>query len=95
MAKRQEEQEAASRRMQEEADKYKASTSDLSNGIFGTPYDRQVGMKSKRVDDDNDDIDWEEAAPSGKFSLMHPNDLLSMNTSWVAWKCTTLFNCFS
>lgn len=63
--------------MQEEAEKYKASTSDLSNGIFGAPYDRQVGMKSKRVDDDNDDVDWEEAAPSGKISLMHPIDLLS------------------
>ncbi|PKU70492.1 general transcription factor IIE subunit 1 [Dendrobium catenatum] len=65
LAKRQEEQEAASRRLREEAEKYKASTSDLSNGIFEAPYERQVGMKSKRADDENDDVDWEEAVPTG------------------------------
>lgn len=63
LVKRQEEQEA-SRRIQEEAENHKASISDLSNGIYGEPYDRQVGMKSKREDDEND-VYWEESAPTG------------------------------
>ncbi|PKA50119.1 hypothetical protein AXF42_Ash019638 [Apostasia shenzhenica] len=59
LAKRQEEQEAASKRMREEAEKYNASQSGLSNGISAS--ERHVGMKSKRESDNEDDVDWEAA----------------------------------
>lgn len=65
LVKRQEEQAAASSRMQQEDDS-SASTSYLPNGISEAPSERQIGMKAKREDDDNDDIDWEEAPPPGK-----------------------------
>ncbi|KAG0485340.1 hypothetical protein HPP92_009216 [Vanilla planifolia] len=64
LAKRQEEQAAASRRMQEEAE-YNIATSNISNGIYGAPVERRVGSKSKREDEENDEVDWEEAAPAG------------------------------
>lgn len=64
IVKRQEEQEAASRKMQEVVEKYKTSAFEFSNGI-GQLTERQVGMKSKRENDENDDVDWEESTSTG------------------------------
>lgn len=52
--KRQEEQEA-SKKVQQEA--------ELPRNVSEAPFERRVGMKSKR-EDDNDDVEWEEEAPS-------------------------------
>lgn len=52
--KRQEEQEA-SKKVQQEA--------ELPSNVSEAPFERRVGMKSKR-EDDNDDVEWEEEAPS-------------------------------
>ncbi|CAI9113637.1 OLC1v1014276C1 [Oldenlandia corymbosa var. corymbosa] len=58
MLKRQREQEAANRDAE-------FPVSDVSNGASSTT-ERQVGMKSKRdEEDDGDDVEWEEAAPAG------------------------------
>ncbi|KAJ8470502.1 hypothetical protein OPV22_024845 [Ensete ventricosum] len=54
LVKRQEEQEA-SKKLQEEA--------ELATDVSEAPFDRHVGMKSKR-EDDNDNVEWEEEAPS-------------------------------
>ena len=44
-----------------------ASTYFLPNGVPEEPSERQVGVKAKREDDENDDVEWEEAPPAGKF----------------------------
>ncbi|CAL9772633.1 unnamed protein product [Musa acuminata subsp. burmannicoides] len=54
LVKRQEEQEA-SKKVQQEA--------ELPINVSEAPFERRVGMKSKR-EDDNDDVEWEEEAPS-------------------------------
>ncbi|CAD5187461.1 unnamed protein product [Musa acuminata subsp. malaccensis] len=54
LVKRQEEQEA-SKKVQQEA--------ELPINVSEAPFERLVGMKSKR-EDDNDDVEWEEEAPS-------------------------------
>lgn len=43
-----------------------ANENDISNGVSEKAFDRQVGLKSKRDDDerDDDDVDWEDAAAS-------------------------------
>ncbi|KAK1314143.1 hypothetical protein QJS10_CPA06g02182 [Acorus calamus] len=64
LAERQREQEAATREMQNE-DGHNMMPSVISNGVSAAPSDRRVGMKSKREDDGDDDIEWEEALPSG------------------------------
>lgn len=58
-----------SRQQQEEAVKKTeepANENDISNGVSEKAFDRQVGLKSKRDDDerDDDDVDWEDAAAS-------------------------------
>jgi len=65
LLKRQEEQAAASNIIQEVENS--ASTSYLPTGVSEAPSERQVGMKAKREDDENDDVEWEEAPPAGKF----------------------------
>ena len=42
------------------------------NGISGMTSNRQVGMKSKRDEDDGDDVEWEVALVVGKYQLFHP-----------------------
>ncbi|KAK8962875.1 hypothetical protein KSP40_PGU004497 [Platanthera guangdongensis] len=69
-----EEQEAASRKMQEVAETYKASTAEFSNGI-GELTDRQVGMKSKRENDENDDVYWEESTSTAMEALRRESQL--------------------
>ncbi|KAM7469982.1 hypothetical protein LguiA_008165 [Lonicera macranthoides] len=64
LLQRQQEQEAASTKEQE------LPNTSISDTVNGTSSDRQVGMKSKRSDDDevDDDVDWEEAPPAGNTS---------------------------
>ncbi|KAM7474271.1 hypothetical protein LguiB_021514 [Lonicera macranthoides] len=64
LLQRQQEQEAASTKEQE------LPNTSISDTVNGTSSDRQVGMKSKRADDDevDDDVDWEEAPPAGNTS---------------------------
>ncbi|XP_072981290.1 uncharacterized protein [Typha angustifolia] len=64
LVKRQQEQEETTRRMQQ-LEENRASTSDQTVGISEASAGRRVGMKSKREDDENDDVEWEEAPPSG------------------------------
>lgn len=62
LLQRQREQEAALREQE-------LPNSSISNGAADTSFERQVGMKSKRDDqDDGDDVEWEEAAPAGNTS---------------------------
>ncbi|KAK4349995.1 hypothetical protein RND71_029308 [Anisodus tanguticus] len=52
-------------REQEEAAKMLPETS-TTNGVYNTSTERQVGMKSKREEEDEGkDIEWEEAPPAG------------------------------
>uniref|UniRef100_A0A1D1YH39 General transcription factor IIE subunit 1 n=1 Tax=Anthurium amnicola TaxID=1678845 RepID=A0A1D1YH39_9ARAE len=61
--------------MQQESEISQPSTSNVSNGISDTTV-RRVGMKSKREDDEDDGIEWEEASPIGVSSeLPRVNDL--------------------
>ncbi|KAL3512293.1 hypothetical protein ACH5RR_025010 [Cinchona calisaya] len=56
---RQREQEAANKEQE-------LPSSSISNGAYNTSPQRQLGMKSKRDDqDEGDDVEWEEAAPAG------------------------------
>ncbi|KAG1354948.1 general transcription factor IIE subunit 1 [Cocos nucifera] len=64
LVKRQKEQEAL-KKMQQESETSRASTSDFSNRVSEALAERRVGMKSKREDDENDDVEWEEASPAG------------------------------
>ncbi|KAK1311924.1 hypothetical protein QJS10_CPA07g00642 [Acorus calamus] len=63
LAERQGEQEAATREMQNE-EGHNMMPSIISNRVSAAPSDRRVGLKSKREDDGDDDIEWEEALPS-------------------------------
>ncbi|EHA8588233.1 putative general transcription factor IIE subunit 1-like [Cocos nucifera] len=65
LVKRQKEQEEALKKMQQESETSRASKSDFSNGDSEAHAERRVGMKSKREDDENDDVEWEEAPPAG------------------------------
>ncbi|KAK1297089.1 hypothetical protein QJS10_CPB15g00412 [Acorus calamus] len=47
----------------------------ISNGVSAAPSDRRVGMKSKREDDGDDDIEWEEAPPSFQLEPTKLHDL--------------------
>ncbi|KAK1273942.1 hypothetical protein QJS04_geneDACA024170 [Acorus gramineus] len=58
LAERQREQEAATREMQNE-EGHNMMPSIISNGVSAAPSDRHVGMKSKREDDGDDDIEWD------------------------------------
>lgn len=71
LLKRQQEQEEDMKRQQE------LSTVEIPNGVSGIPSDRQVGMKSKRdEDEEDDDIEWEEAPTAGNTSESYKvNDL--------------------
>lgn len=57
--KKQQELEEAAKKQQE------LSNTSLSDGLFGTSSGRQVGMKSKRDEDEGDDVEWEEASVAG------------------------------
>ncbi|XP_057505584.1 uncharacterized protein LOC130788895 [Actinidia eriantha] len=57
LLQRQQEQAAAIHREQE------LSNTDMSDGVKGIYLERQVGMKSKH--DDFDDVEWDDALPSG------------------------------
>lgn len=59
---RQREQEEATKREQE------LVNSNTVSGDFAMSSERQVGMKSKREDDDEDDVEWEEAPSAGNTS---------------------------
>ncbi|MCD7458201.1 hypothetical protein HAX54_037544 [Datura stramonium] len=55
-------------REQEEAAKMLPETSN-TDGVYNTSTERQVGMKSKREEEDEgEDIEWEEAPPAGDNS---------------------------
>uniref|UniRef100_A0A5B6Z2M8 HTH TFE/IIEalpha-type domain-containing protein n=1 Tax=Davidia involucrata TaxID=16924 RepID=A0A5B6Z2M8_DAVIN len=71
LLQRQQEQEEADKRQQE------MSNTDISNGVYGTSSERQVGMKSKRDEDEgDDDVEWEEAPPAGNTGESYKvNDL--------------------
>ncbi|KAJ4835520.1 hypothetical protein Tsubulata_023295, partial [Turnera subulata] len=43
------------------------SQTSSSNALPESPSNRQVGVKSKREEDEEDDVDWEEAPTGGKF----------------------------
>ncbi|XP_052199067.1 transcription initiation factor IIE subunit alpha-like [Diospyros lotus] len=58
LLQRQREQDEAAKRQQE------FSNNDILNGVYGTS-ERQVGMKSKRDENEGDEDIWEEAAPAG------------------------------
>ncbi|KAA8541162.1 hypothetical protein F0562_025092 [Nyssa sinensis] len=66
-------------REQEEAEKgqQERSNTNISNGVNGTSSERQVGVKSKRDDDEgDDDVEWEEAPPAGNTGESYKvNDL--------------------
>ncbi|WOL18964.1 general transcription factor IIE subunit 1 [Canna indica] len=68
LVKRQEEQEASQRAQQK---------TELPEGVSETPSERQVGMKSKR-EDGNDEIEWEED-PSIGNSGAEPYRLADLN----------------
>lgn len=61
----------------EAAKKQQSSHTPISNGVSGSPSNRQVGMKSKREDDEGeDDVEWEEAPTGGNTSEKYKvNDL--------------------
>lgn len=49
-----------------------------TDGVYNTSTERQVGMKSKREEDDEgEDVEWEEAPPAGNFILLIYFNLLS------------------
>lgn len=58
--KKQQELEEAAKKQQE------LSNTSLSDGLSGMSSGRQVGMKSKRDEDEGDDVEWEEAPVAGK-----------------------------
>lgn len=61
--KRQQEQEEAAKKQLE------LSNAHISNSVLGTSSNRQVGMKSKRDEDEgDDDFEWEEAPTAGNRS---------------------------
>ncbi|XP_078178945.1 uncharacterized protein LOC144573127 isoform X2 [Carex rostrata] len=57
--------QAAAGSQSEKQEEFGVSASDQSFGTPETSSHRQVGMKSKRSDEDNDDVEWEEAEPTG------------------------------
>ncbi|KAL3647167.1 hypothetical protein CASFOL_008135 [Castilleja foliolosa] len=54
-------------REQEESVKKEQESTGATNisEVYNTPTERQVGMKSKRDDYEGDDVNWEEARPTG------------------------------
>lgn len=53
--------------MEEAAKKEELSNTSISDGFSGTSAVRQVGVKSKRDEDEGeDDVEWEEAPVAGK-----------------------------
>uniref|UniRef100_A0A5B6Z2V9 Uncharacterized protein n=1 Tax=Davidia involucrata TaxID=16924 RepID=A0A5B6Z2V9_DAVIN len=64
-------------REQEETAKWQQelSNTNISNGVYGTSSECQVGMKSKQ-DEGDDDVEWEEAPPAGNTGESYKvNDL--------------------
>ncbi|XP_055825505.1 transcription factor efuD-like isoform X2 [Solanum dulcamara] len=60
-------------REQEEATKMLPETS-TTDGVYNTSTERQVGMKSKREEDDEgEDVEWEEAPPAGNTTTGNLN----------------------
>lgn len=69
LLQRQREQEEAAKREQE------LLNTNISNGLNGT-FERQVGMKSKRDENDEDEnVEWEEAPPAGNTGENYKVDL--------------------
>ncbi|KAH9618918.1 hypothetical protein KSS87_006570 [Heliosperma pusillum] len=66
--------DALLKRQQEEAAR-KQQPSNLPSSDQGTSSDRQVGMKSKRPDEVEEEDEWEEGAPSGVGESYKVNDL--------------------
>lgn len=57
---RQKEQEEAARRIEQQQEENRASTSDQ---FTASVSERRVGMKFKREENENDDVEWEEGPP--------------------------------
>ncbi|WCJ22005.1 Transcription factor TFIIE alpha subunit [Euphorbia peplus] len=64
------------RKQEQEEENAKLSHAPISNDISEQSSDRQVGMKSKREEDDvEDDVEWEEAPTAGNTSESYRVDL--------------------
>lgn len=65
LLQRQREQEVSVKKEEE------LPNSNPLSGDYGTSNERQVGMKSKREDeDDGDDVEWEEEATAGEYHYL-------------------------
>nr|CAD1821968.1 unnamed protein product [Ananas comosus var. bracteatus] len=60
LVKRQKEQEEAARRIEQQQEENRTSTSDQ---FTASVSERRVGMKFKREENENDDVEWEEGPP--------------------------------
>ncbi|XP_048329820.2 uncharacterized protein LOC107418848 [Ziziphus jujuba] len=70
LLKKQQELEEAAKKQEE------LSNPNISNGLSGMSSGRQVGMKSKRDEDEgDDDVDWEEAPVAGNSNEHYKVDL--------------------
>ena len=51
---------------------HELSNTHSLNGVSDTTSNRQVGIKSKRDEDEgDDDVEWEEAPVAGKYQSFH------------------------
>ncbi|KAL6005340.1 hypothetical protein ACLOJK_005906 [Asimina triloba] len=59
LAERQKQHEESVKREQQEEEGYGATMSSMSNGVAKTASERQIGMKVKREEGGDDDVEWE------------------------------------
>lgn len=68
--------------LEEAAKQQESSNTAVSDGLSGMS-NRQVGMKSKREDDEgDDDVDWEEAPVAGNYIEDHLKLLQGLGFSY-------------